>query len=114
MDQSKPGVSDLAIPNVVVKPDMRFHVTRQPGDDYFNVKYVKDGRDVSEELEATETCAWFLGRFVKGTREQFLAREEAVQKVLDETWNFYEAWLTIPAESYQEPIKRWPQYQPQI
>jgi len=93
---------------------MRFHVTRQPGDDYFNVVYVKDGRETSEELESTETSKWFMERFVKGTREQFLAREEAIQKALDECWNFYETWINIPADVYCEPVKRWPQYQPQV
>ena len=65
MDPSPTAVSDLAIPAEITTPDLRVHVTRIPFDDFFHLKYVKDGRETSEELDADETRKWFKERFKK-------------------------------------------------
>lgn len=115
MDQPNDVSSDLAIPSVIELAPMRFHVTRQPFDDYFTVVYFKDGRDTSEEMDSDETRAWFLARFKQASsREAQLAREEALEKSLDECWNFGRTVINIPADVYTEPVKRYPQYQPQV
>lgn len=96
-------------------PDLRVHVTRIPFDDFFHLRYFKEGREVTEELEADDTRQWFKDRFMKPkSKEQGLAREEALEKALDECWNFYEAWITIPGDVYVEPVKPFPHYQPQV
>jgi hypothetical protein len=115
MDPSPTVVSDLAIPAEITTPDLRVHVTRIPFDDFFHLKYVKDGRETSEELDADETRKWFKERFKKPpSRETELAREEAIDKALDECWNFYETWITVPGDIYQDPVRPYPQYQPQV
>ena len=115
MDQPVPGTSDLGIPSVVGKQDLRVRITRIPGDDYFTLAYTKEGREVTEELEADETRAWFKTHFCKPKSfEQEKMREEDVDKALDETWNFYIAYFVIPADVYTEPVQRFPQFQPQI
>jgi hypothetical protein len=109
------AASDLAVSSEIKTPDLRVHVTRIPFDDFFHLTFVRDGREVSEELEAEDTRKWFKERFTKPpSRETELAREEAIEKALDETWNFYEAWITIPGDVYMEPVKPFPQFQPQV
>lgn len=115
MDQLRPGISDLGIPAQIEKPDLRVHLTRVPYDEYFHLDYVKDGRKISEELDTEETKKWFKDHMVKcPTRELELRREEALGKAMDETWNFYEGWVTIPGDVYCDPVKPFPQYQPQV
>ena len=115
MDPSLIAHSDLAIPSEIQPPDLRVLVTRIPFDDFFHLKYVKDGRETSEELEADDTRKWFKDRYRKpASREQELAREEAIDKALDEAWNFYIARINIPGDLYQEPAKPFPHYQPQV
>lgn len=110
-----PGTSDLGIPSAITPQPLRVHITRIPGDDYFTLAFVKEGRDVTEELEADEARAWFKAHFNKPKSfEQEKMREEDVDKALDECWNFYECWFTIPADVYFEPVKRFPQFQPQV
>ena len=111
----QPGASDLAIPSEIVKPDVRVHVTRIPYDDYFQLSYQINGRQMSEELDPDETRKWFTDRFsVPKSVEHGKQRDEMLGKALDECWNFYETWITIPGDVYVEPAKPFPHYQPQI
>lgn len=115
MDQSPTVVSDLAISSEIAAPDLRVYVTRIPFDDFFHLKFVRDGREVSEELEAEDTRKWFKERFTEPpSRETELAREEAIEKALDEAWNFYATVITIPGGLYMEPVKPFPKFQPQV
>jgi len=115
MDQPVPGTSDLGISSQIQRPDLRIHLTRIPFDDFFHLEYVIDGRKVSEELEADETRKWFKDHMAKPkSREHELQRQEAIEKALDETWNFYDGKITIPADLYCEPVKPFPQFQPQV
>ena len=108
-------VSDLAIPSVIEPPAIRVRITRIPFDDYFHLKYVKDGRETSEELLGEETLKWFTDHMHKpASREAGLVREEAIEKALDESWNFYHGCITIPGDVYEDPIKPFPQYQPKV
>ena len=110
----KPG-SDLGIPSTLENPNLRVYVTRTPYDDFFHLRFFKEGREVTEELEPDETRKWFKDRFAKPlSREMELAREEAIDKALDECWNFGQTWITIPGEVYVEPAKPFPKFQPQI
>jgi len=115
MDQLKPGNSDLGIPSQIENPDIRVHLTRQPYDDYFQLNYIKDGRKISEELDTEETKRWFKDHMAKCvSRELELKREEALDKAMDECWNFGTCVVTIPGDIWQEPAKPFPQYQPQV
>ena len=116
MVQPNLGISDLGIPSdVTAKQGLRVHVTRIPFDDNFTLSFFKEGREVTEELDVEETRAWFKAHFAKAqSREQDLQRDEALQKALDEAWNFYETWINIPPDVYTEPVQRFPQYQPQV
>lgn len=115
MDQPAPGTSDLGISSQIVPQDVRIHLTRIPFDDFFHLEYVKDGRKISEELEADDTRKWFKDHQTKPlSKEHEKQREEALEKVLDECWNFYDTWVTIPAELWQDPVRPFPQFQPQV
>jgi len=115
MAPSVPGTSDLAIPSVIEKPPVRIEMTRIPFDDYFTLKYFKEGREVTEELDAEETRKWFKERFKKAASfKQEKDWEEDLEKALDECWNFYHAIFNIPADVYVEPVRRFPQFQPQV
>lgn len=116
MVQPNPGTSDLGISSdLTAKRGLRVQITRIPFDEYFTLRYTKDGREVTEELDAEETRAWFKERFKKpASFEQEKMWEEDVGKALDECWNFYETVFTIPPDVYVEPVKRFPQFQPQV
>lgn len=120
MGQSQTSVSE---PPLVVPPppeqgtqqDFVVFVFRQPYDDYFLLKFTKQGREVSEELEPDATRKFFMDRFIEPlSKEQRLAREEALEKALDECWNFQQTKITIPADVYREPPLPFPQYQPKV
>jgi hypothetical protein len=118
MDQSPPSTSDLVVPpppETGTGQPFRVYVFRQPWDDYFLLKFTKQGREVSEELEPDETRKFFLDRFTKPlSKKQLAEREEALDKALDECWNFAHTVITIPADLYQEPALPFPQFQPKV
>lgn len=118
MGQSQPSTSELVVPpppEPGTPQDFVVQVYRAPFDSYFQLKYVKQGREVSEELEPDETRKFFLDRFTKAlSKEQEKAREEGLEKALDECWNFQHTEITIPADVYREPSLPFPQYQPKV
>lgn len=117
MDQSGPAASELVVPpppEPGTPVDFVVHVTRIPYDDYFNLTFTVNGREVSEELETPETEKFFLDRMIHASREQYLAREEALGKLLAEAWNFGKTVITIPADVYREPSLPFPQFQPKV
>ena len=117
MDQNPPGTSELPQPQVQVKvaPDLVVHITRQFWDDYFKLEFTIDGRPVSEELLPDETRQWFKDHMARPiSRELGLARDEALNRQLDEAWNFNETYVRIPGDVYREPIKPFPAFQPQV
>lgn len=110
--------SDLVVPpppEPGTVQDFVVEVTRIPNDDYFTLKFTRAGREVSEELDTEETKKFFLDRYTKPlSRAMELAREEAVQKAMDECWNFYQTKIRIPGELYREPALPFPQFQPKV
>jgi len=115
MDQNAPGQSDLGISSVVEPQSILIYVSKIPFDDYFTLRFTKDGRAISEELDPEETGQWFRDHMKKApSRAAELKRDEALGKYLDDAWNFCEAVIEIPADVYMEPLKRFPNYQPQV
>jgi len=110
-------ISDLGIPSEVPSgaQDLRVEVYREQFDDYFLLRFKREGREISEELEPDDVRKFFKDHHVKfKSRELELAWEEALEKALDEAWNFKKTIITIPASAYTEPIKPFPQFQPQV
>lgn len=107
MAQPSQGSSEppVAVPPPL-PPDVRVELSRIPYGDYFTLTVTKDGRVSSEELEPDEARAWFKAR---GIRD-----DEALEKALDETWNFYQAVVTIAGDVYREPTRPFPKFQPQV
>lgn len=83
--------------------EVRVRLTRQPFMDEFTI-HLPNGH--TEELDPDETRQWFYDHGVSKKSS------EALEKLLDECWNFYESAVTI--ESYREPVKPFPGYQPQV
>jgi hypothetical protein len=81
-------------------------LTREPWGDCFNLA-LDNGH--TEELEPEETRKWFKEHLSKALcREAELKREEAIEKVLDEAWNFREAAVVI--EDFNLPLVAHPAY----
>lgn len=76
-------------------------VTREPFGEEFTI-HLPNGH--TEELDPDETRKWFFDHGV--------TNDEALEKALDECWNFYETSVLI--ESFQEPVKPFPAYQPDV
>jgi hypothetical protein len=106
MDPPKAGISDLGISSVIKQPPLRVYLTRVPFDDFFQLRYFKDGRETSEELEADDTRKWF--------KEHGITDDEGLERALDECWNFGQTVINIPADVYKEPMRKFPQFQPQV
>lgn len=89
-----------------VRDDVRVFLTREPWGDTFTLNVLRDGRKSSEELEPDETRAWFKARGITNV--------EALEKALDECWNFYQTVIVIPAHVYRDPVLPFPRYQPKL
>jgi len=110
-------VSDLGIPGEIPtsKQDFLVEVNREQFSDWFVLRFKKEGREISEELEPEDVRKFFKDHHVKfASRELELAWEEALEKALDDAWNFSKAIIRIPADAYYEPIRPYPQFQPQV
>lgn len=117
MDPSAPA-SDLVVPappEQVSPQDFVVRLTRVYQGDFFTLHFVRSGREISEELDPDATRKFFMERFTKARSiEQHKAREEGLEKALDETWNFYQSIVTIPADVYCEPSLPFAQFQPKV
>ena len=118
MGQGIPSDAPLVVPPPPApgqSQDFVVYLTHVPWDDYFQLKMFRKGREVTEELDVEETRKFFKERFTKAaSREQELAREEALERALDECWNFSQTKITIPAGVYNEPALPFPQFQPKV
>lgn len=97
------GVSpDPSVPGTPIK----IRITRQPYDDYFVLHFSRRGKDQSEELEPDDARKWFKDHGVKNS--------EAVERALDDAWNFYESIVNISATTWKEPVLPNQAYLPNI
>lgn len=92
---------------MVTQPDdVIVELTREPWGESFMLAIDRAGRKSTEELEPDETRAWF--------KEHGITNDEALEKALDECWNFYRTTIVIPGHVYKEPKKPFANFQPKI